>query len=86
MDLVESSGSGFAFPSQTLYMAKDAGIDAEKGRAAAETVQRWRQQGELPFPNHRPVRVSQLEGTLDYPPEGSVMKEKDLDRKDGPSL
>ena len=86
MDLVESSGSGFAFPSQTLYMAKDAGIDAEKGRAAAETVQRWRQQGELPFPNHRPVRISQLEGTLDYPPEGSVMKEKDLDRKDGPSL
>ena len=76
MDLVESSGSGFAFPSQTLYMAKDGGLDAEKGRAAAEAVQHWRQQGELPFPDHRPVRVSQLEGTLDYPPEGSVLLEK----------
>jgi len=86
MDLVESSGSGFAFPSQTLYMARDGGLDAEKGRGAAEAVARWRREGELPFPDHRPVRVSQLEGTLDYPPEGSVLKEKDAGRQDGPSL
>lgn len=82
MDLVESSGSGFAFPSQTLYMARDGGLDAEKGRSAAEIVDRWRQEGELPFPDHRRVRVSQLEGTLDYPPEGSVMKEKDTGKKE----
>ena len=82
MDLVESSGSGFAFPSQTLYMARDGGLDAEKGRSAAEAVARWRQEGELPFPDHRRVRVSQLEGTLDYPPEGSVMKEKDTGKKE----
>jgi len=31
MDIVESSGSGFAFPSQTLYMAKDRGLDDNKG-------------------------------------------------------
>ncbi len=86
MELVESSGSGFAFPSQTLYMARDGGLDAEKGRSAAEAVARWRQEGEMPFPDHRPVRVSQLEGTLDYPPEGSVLKEKDAGRTDGPSL
>jgi MscS family membrane protein len=73
MDLVESSGSGFAFPSQTLYMAKDGGLDAEKSSAAAEAVSRWRDQGELPFPDHRPARVSQLEGTLEYPPKGSVL-------------
>jgi len=73
MDLVESSGSGFAFPSHTVYMGKDGGLDAEKGRAAAEAVGRWRDQGELPFPDHRPARVSQLEGTLEYPPKGSVM-------------
>jgi len=76
MNLVESSGSGFAFPSQTLYMAKDGGLDAEKGRAAAETVRSWRDQGELPFPDHRPARVSQLDGTLEYPPKGSVLSEK----------
>ena len=81
MDLVAASGSGFAFPSRTLYMAKDAGLDGEKGREAAERVDRWRREGELPFPDHRPVRVSQLEGTLDYPPEGSAMKEKGAGRK-----
>jgi len=48
----------------------------EKSRAAAEAVGRWRDQGELPFPDHRPVRVSQLEGTLEYPPKGSVLSPK----------
>ena len=76
MDLVESSGSGFAFPSHTVYMGKDGGLDVEKSRAAAEAVGRWRDQGELPFPDHRPVRVSQLEGTLEYPPKGSVLSPK----------
>jgi MscS family membrane protein len=76
MDLVEAGGSGFAFPSQTLYMAKDGGLDEEKSREAAEAVGHWRDQGELPFPDHRRVRVSQLEGTLDFPPEGSVLREK----------
>jgi len=28
------------------------------------------------------VKVSQLEGTLDFPPEGSVMREKNIDKKD----
>ena len=79
MDLVESSGSGFAFPSQTLYMAKDEGLDAEKSRKAAETVGRWRDEGELPFPDHTPAMVSHLDSTLEYPPKGSVLREK----KDG---
>jgi MscS family membrane protein len=76
MDLVETSGSGFAFPSQTLYMAKDGGLDAEKIRAATEAVGHWRDQGELPFPDHRSARVSQLDGTLEYPPKGSVSSPK----------
>ncbi|SEM41883.1 MscS family membrane protein [Syntrophus gentianae] len=76
MDLVESAGSGFAFPSQTLYMSRDEGLDEGKGHEAAEAAQRWRARGELPFPDHAPERISQLEGTLDYPPKGSVLSEK----------
>jgi len=76
MDLVESSGSGFAFPSQTLYMSKDEGLDAEKSRRAAETVHRWRDEGELPFPDHSPAMVSHLDSTLEYPPKGSVLSGK----------
>jgi MscS family membrane protein len=76
VDLVEASGTGFAFPSQTVYMRKDGGLDTDKGRATAESVGRWREQGELPFPDHRPGRVSQLDGTLEYPPKGSVLSPK----------
>ena len=76
MDLVESSGSGFAFPSQTVYMAKDGGLNADKSREAADAVKKWRDESELPFPDHRPGRVSQLDGTLEYPPKGSVLSPK----------
>jgi len=76
MDLVESAGSGFAFPSQTLYMTKGGGLDEKRRQEAADAVQRWREQGELPFPDQAPERVSQLDGTLDYPPKGSVQSEK----------
>ena len=73
MDIIESGGSGIAFPSQTLYMAKEGGLDDNRGREAAQAVQRWREQGELPFPDHLPETVHQLDGTLDYPPKGSVI-------------
>jgi MscS family membrane protein len=76
MDLVESSGSGFAFPSQTLYMSRDKGLDPEKSRAAADAVRNWRDQGELPFPDHAPARISQLDNTLKYPPKDSVLSDK----------
>jgi MscS family membrane protein len=38
MDVVAASGSGFAFPSQTIYTATDAGLDEEKARRAIEEV------------------------------------------------
>lgn len=76
MDIVESGGSGFAFPSQTLYMTKDGGLDENRSREAAEAVQRWRDQGEPPFPDHTPAKVSQLDGMLEYPPKGSVLSKK----------
>jgi MscS family membrane protein len=76
MGIVEAGGSGFAFPSQTLYMSRDPGLDAEKGRAAADAVGRWRDQGELPFPDHAPDRIAQLDNTLEYPPRESAVHAK----------
>ena len=43
-DIVAGSGSGFAFPSQTLYMGHDDGLDEERGEAAME-VAAWRRSG-----------------------------------------
>ena len=70
-DIVRGSGSGFAFPSQTVYMRRDEGLDADRGNEAVEQVHAWRRSGILPFPQHSPARAEQLSGTLDYPPRGS---------------
>jgi len=45
MDIIHAAGTGFAFPSQRTYLAKDTGLDAEKGRAAIELVRKRREQG-----------------------------------------
>ena len=71
-DIVEKSGSGFAFPSQTLYMGRDDGLDEERSEVAIKEVQSWRRTGKLPFPRLAGDKIDQLEGTLDYPPRGSV--------------
>ena len=71
-DIVKKSGSSFAFPSQTLYMGRDDGLDSERGETAAKEVEFWRKAGKLPFPRLAADRIEQLEGTLDYPPRGSV--------------
>ncbi|MEE4382603.1 MAG: mechanosensitive ion channel family protein [Pseudomonadales bacterium] len=70
-EIVDSSGSGFAFPSQTLYMGQDQGLDPELAEQASRQVDAWRRSGRLPFPRLSPARVSELENTLDYPPKGS---------------
>ncbi len=43
MDLVEQSGTGLAFPSQTLYLAKDQGLDTGKTEAAKAQARQWRE-------------------------------------------
>ena len=70
--IVSESGTSFAFPSQTLYLGRDGGLDHERSEAAKEQVAGWRRTGTLPFPDPAAARVDELEGTLDYPPRGSV--------------
>ncbi|MTI42833.1 MscS family membrane protein [Roseibium hamelinense] len=69
--IIEASGTGFAFPSQTLYMAQDDGLNEDLSARADEEVAAWRRSGTLPFPRLTPDRMKALDGTLDYPPEGS---------------
>ena len=71
-EIVKKSGSSFAFPSQTLYMGHDDGLNSERGETAVKEVESWRKAGKLPFPRLAVDRIEQLEGTLDYPPRGSV--------------
>lgn len=72
MDIVRQCGSGFAFPSQTLYLGRDGGLDAERVEQTEARVREWRESGELPFPDYAPATLQQLDGSLEYPPRGSV--------------
>lgn len=72
MDVVERSGTDFAFPSQTLYFAKDDGLSKEKGEIAENQVKKWREKGEMPIPKYSEEQIESLRSSLDYPPKGSV--------------
>jgi MscS family membrane protein len=76
MDIIEGSGSGFAFPSQTTYIARDSGLDAAKSQKAIETVRQWREQGNLPFPDFSPETISEIDGKIEYPPQDSALRDK----------
>ena len=71
MDIVAQSGTGFAFPSQTLYFARDDGLDPKQTEAAEAQVRQWREEGRLPFPNFSPEQVQRMSASLVYPPPGS---------------
>ena len=75
MDIVEKSGSGFAFPSQTLYLGRDSGLDKEKAGAAEQQVKQWRDQHKLPFPDFAPADKSAFRGSIVYPePDSAIGK------------
>jgi MscS family membrane protein len=71
MDIVASSGAGFAFPSQTTYVARDDDLDVERVRSAEEQVRVWRERGELPLPDFAEESKIALGDSVRYPPEGS---------------
>jgi len=50
-DIVEDSGSGFAFPSRTLYVTQSEDPDPELAKAAEAEVARWRSEHRSPFPD-----------------------------------
>jgi MscS family membrane protein len=76
MDIVNAAGSGFAFPSQTVYLGRDTGVDQQKAEKAVHEVQRWREEGRLPFPDFTPADISEISNSLPYPQPGSAVGRK----------
>jgi MscS family membrane protein len=74
MEVVEASGTGFAFPSQTLYLARDKGLSKEKTSETVEKVRKWKESGELQIPNFDAARINALKGSIPYPSEGSAQQ------------
>ena len=69
--LVEQAGTGFAFPSSTVYLGRDGGLDLERQQAAEKQVREWASAQTLPFPDFAEDYRRSITDTLDYPPEGS---------------
>lgn len=79
MNLVEDSGTGFALPSQTLYLGRDSGLGKEKSDAAVKKVAEWRDGKQLPFPDFTNENISSFQGSIDYPPADSALHDPKRD-------
>jgi MscS family membrane protein len=71
MEVVENAGTGFAFPSRTLYHSRDGGLDLERQAESEKRVREWASAQNLPFPDMAEDDRKRITDTLDYPPEGS---------------
>lgn len=70
-EIVRESGTGFAFPSWTVYFGRDSGVDVARGELAEAEVQKWRAENRLPFPEFDYAERVEMTDTLAFPPEGS---------------
>ncbi|HSZ02260.1 MAG TPA: mechanosensitive ion channel family protein [Terriglobales bacterium] len=76
LDIVEASGTTFAFPSRVLYLSRDTGLDQEKTASVSHEVQQWRESSKLPFPDYAPADISGFSNSLPYPQPESALRTK----------
>ena len=70
-EIVRDAGTSFAFPSQTVYFTRDAGVNAGRGEATEAEVRQWREEQRLPFPDFAFAERVEMEDTIPFPSEGS---------------
>jgi hypothetical protein len=70
-EIVEQAGAGFAFPSSTVYLRRDAGLDKERQAGAEKQVREWASAHALRFPDISEEQRKKTADTLDYPPGDS---------------
>jgi MscS family membrane protein len=76
MDLVKNAGTSLASSAQTLFRGRDSGPDKEKTAAVHEQVKKWRDAGEMPFPDYDPADIARFRDSLPYPSQDSARTDK----------
>ena len=71
VETVQGAGAMFSGPGQLVQLREQAPGSAEQLALIENTLQEWRAQDRLPFPNYGDDDLTALKGTLDYPPQGS---------------
>jgi MscS family membrane protein len=74
LEVLAQAGSGLAVPSHREYSEKEPIIDEKRVREVEAEVEAWRKTNALYLPNFPQEKISDLEGTLEYPPPGSPRK------------
>ncbi len=75
MDIISKAGTELAVPVQNVWLEKSPPPEKDLADSAQGQVQAWRQNNELCVPEFPKEKIDQLRNTLDYPPEGSAVKE-----------
>ena len=71
MDVIKAAGTELAIPAQIEYKIDKEPLEDTQIRRTENRVQEWRTQRALYIPKFPPEKISELRGSLDYPPEGS---------------
>jgi len=71
VEQVQNAGAIFSGPGQLLQWRELEPDNAELAARVETTLQEWRTQDRLPFPNYDNDDIAALKDTLDYPPQGS---------------
>ena len=67
MDIVTQAGTGFAFPSRTVYLGKDTGLNPELIEAAVQKTRQWRDEQKFPFPDFSSQEIAEMSNSAPYP-------------------
>lgn len=71
MDIVAAAGSDFAFPAQIQYELPGKPVDESRVHAVEAQVKEWKAQRALYLPNLPKEKITEIRGSLAYPPPGS---------------
>lgn len=74
IDIVHGAGAVFSGPGQSLQLRDALPGNAEQLAQVEATLEAWRREDSLPFPNHSAQVIDELHATLDYPPRGRQLE------------
>ena len=66
LELVNNSGTGFAFPSQTIYMEKGEGVNSEQTKSVEKQVTKWRKDKKLYMPDITEEQIDKIDNLIPY--------------------
>jgi MscS family membrane protein len=76
MDIIQASGTSLAFPTRTVHLGRDPGLDKEKTETVSREVQQWRENRKLPFPDFASSDISEFSNSLPYPHPDSALRSR----------